>query len=70
MATGVITKYFEDRGFGFIRPDDGGGDLFFHVEGFVGLPWGMKPGEHDRVSFEIGNDPVNGRLRAQNLQLI
>ena len=70
MATGLIKKYFDDRGFGFIKPHDGGQDVFFHVRNFVNLPDDVALSERDEVSFEVGTDPVNGKTRAQNLRLI
>jgi cold shock protein len=70
MATGTIKKYFDERGFGFIKPADGGPDVFFHVRNFVNLPDDVALNERDCVSFEVGVDPVNGKTRAQNLRLI
>ena len=32
MPTGVLKYYKEDRGFGFIKPDTGGADIFVHIK--------------------------------------
>lgn len=33
MKTGIIKFYDTKKGFGFIIPDEGGKDIFFHVSG-------------------------------------
>ena len=61
MPSGILTSWNEDRGFGFITPDDRGADMFAHIKDIVGS-W--EPEEGVRVTYEVVNDPRTGRARA------
>jgi CspA family cold shock protein len=67
MPTGKIKMYNEDRGFGFIKPDDGGDDIFFHVSA---LRVGDDVARDLAVSFEVGVDHKSGKSRAISVDLI
>lgn len=55
MAKGTIKK-LTDRGFGFITPEGGDKDLFFHAKELVGVEFnGLQEG--DAVEFEINEGP-------------
>jgi len=53
METGVVKWFSEEKGFGFITPDNGGKDLFVHHSGIAGR--GFKAlQEGQKVEFEVG----------------
>lgn len=62
MEQGTVKFFNETKGFGFIRPDNGGSEIFVHVSGLID-----KIRENDRVTFEIG-DSSKGPV-AKNVRL-
>jgi len=67
MKRGVISWFNDDKGFGFIKPDDKSKDVFFHVSELKKINLETIAG-NTRVSFEIKEDKSN-RISAINLQL-
>ncbi len=69
MTTGTVKWFNSDKGFGFIAPDNGGGDAFVHISaversGLSSLQDGQK------VSYELVADRKSGKMSAENLTTI
>jgi len=61
MTSGTVKFYNDQRGYGFIQPDDGQKDVFVHATaleraGILGLREGQK------VKFETETDARSGKL--------
>lgn len=66
--TGSVMTYFEEKGFGFLRPDNGGKDIFFHISRLhQGQATELVPGA--KVAYELGMDR-NGKIAASSIRIL
>lgn len=66
-TTGRVVGWSEEKGYGFVRPAEGGADIFIHrldIQNAVMLSQGQK------VSFEVIMDERKGKPRAARLRLL
>lgn len=68
MATGTVTWYTDEKGYGFIAPDQGGAKLVVHVEEIRVVPKTLTEGQ--RVSYELKTSARGSNNEAGNVQLI
>jgi CspA family cold shock protein len=67
QKTGTVKWFNGQKGFGFIQPQDGGGDVFVHISAVE------RSGMHDlregqKIMFELRKDPMRGKISAENLK--
>jgi cold shock protein len=67
MNTGTVKFYNDQKGFGFIQPDNGGKDVFVHATaleraGMRGLAEGQK------VAFDTAEDRRSGKIAVNNIE--
>ncbi|NLS06356.1 cold-shock protein [Rhizobium sp. P32RR-XVIII] len=67
MANGTVKFFNQDKGFGFITPDDGGQDVFVHVSAVQGST-PLRDGQ--KVSYDLGQDRKTGKSKAENVRAI
>ncbi len=67
-GSGVVKWFNAQKGFGFIQPSDGGGDVFVHISAVerAGL---RELSDGQPVSYEIEQDRRTGKASATNLRL-
>lgn len=69
MSTGTVKWFNAQKGFGFIRPDAGGPDVFVHISavqraGMHGLDEGQK------ITYDLVPDRRTGKSAADNLRRV
>ena len=66
LLKGVLKTWKEDRGFGFITPDNAGRDVFLHISA-IGET-GRRPVPGDIIHYQVARDK-QGKFRAVNASI-
>jgi len=64
---GTLTNWNDDRGFGFIKPDGGGQDVFVNIKAFGRVS--ERPTDGTKLSFEVELG-AEGKKRATRVEYI
>jgi cold shock protein len=67
MITGTVKFYNNQKGFGFIQPEDGSKDVFVHATALERA--GMRDLlEGQKVSFDTAEDRRSGKVAVNNIR--
>jgi cold shock protein len=67
METGTVKFYNDQKGYGFIAPDNGGKDVFVHATALerAGI---MTLSEGQKVSFSTEQDRRSGKIAVATIE--
>ena len=66
IEKGKLLRWIDDKGFGFIKPENGKDDVFIHISALRGMS--RKPIIGDVIHYQIGFD-AKGKTRAVNAKI-
>jgi len=67
MQSGTVKFYNEQKGYGFIQPDDGSKDVFVHATALERA--GMRSlHEGQKVNFDTQEDRRTGKMAVGNIE--
>ncbi|MEL6243781.1 MAG: cold-shock protein [Pseudomonadota bacterium] len=68
MTSGTVKFYNDQKGYGFIAPDNGGTDVFVHATALErGGLQGLREG--DKVSFTTAKDQRSGKTAVDTIEM-
>ena len=68
MQNGTVKFFNEQKGYGFIAPDNGGTDVFVHISALERA--GIRSlSEGQKVSFDTEQDRRSGKMAVANIQV-
>ena len=69
MQVGTVKFYNDQKGYGFIQPEDGGKDVFVHATALERA--GMRAlSEGQKVSFDTAADSRSGKVSVTNIKAV
>ena len=69
MATGKVKWFNDQKGFGFIKPDAGGSDVFVHISAVERS--GLRTLADDQaIEYELHTDERRGKTSAVDLKVL
>ncbi len=67
MAIGTVKWFNPAKGYGFVQPEAGGGDVFVHISAVEAAGWSTL-NEGQKISYELATN--KGKTSAVNLKTV